>query len=145
MIIKCIKNRIIDIQEYSDLYNFLTKSVNLNDNKLPLDIEKSYVVYGCVFKYNIAWFYICEDDYCEYPKLYAAPFFKIMNNDLSKYWVLGKHKYTNRDMINIQYSNLLIKEWANDYSFYERLVEGQDIESDIFYKYKNRIDNETKG
>jgi hypothetical protein len=146
MLIKCIKNNIYDVGESITLLQYLKESVHLDNNELPLSIGKIYHVYGCLYKKEYPWFYICEDDdFEDYPKAYAAPFFEVIDSSLSKYWVFG-HAVIKND-INSEgyiYTHMTFKEWANDYFFYERLVEGQEKEVSIFMKYKRLIDAENR-
>ncbi len=144
MVIKCIKNNIYDVEKSSTLFQYLKESVHLDDNELPLDIDKTYNVYGCMFKESHLWFYICEDDsFDDYPKAYAVPFFEIIDDSLSKYWVLGHSILKDSSKPEgYVYINITFREWAKDYFFYEKLVEGEKEEVSLFQKYKKLIDDE---
>lgn len=103
----------------------------LSDGQLNLKVNKEYCVYGVVFRNDLPWYYLCQDESDYSPTAYPAELFLVSDNRLSTHWVLS-----------VEFSSLLIKNWSNDPSFYERLVEGDPSAIKEFMYSKTLMDNE---
>lgn len=117
----------------------LQKYIRISDGKINLEIGREYTVYGIVFWDNSPWFYICDEESCEYPTPKASEFFRIVDNRMSAHWRLSTRTlYDNK----IE-SSLLFPEWANENPFfYENLIDGNKETERIFDYYRKKMDSE---
>ena len=116
----------------------LKKFIPRPDEEFDLEIGKEYTVYGLVFWDNCPWYYLCSEEYAEYPTPYAIELFNISDDQLSSYWKLSSECGSEGKVS----SSLVFDEWAKDPSFYERLVDG-DLEAEaLFAKYRRLMDRE---
>jgi hypothetical protein len=67
-----------------------------------------------------------------------APLFEVARGEISKFWIY------NYDPLNIPYETIwAFPEWAkNPYKYYDRLTDCEDVEVEIFKKYKTLMDLE---
>ena len=138
MKIRCIANKLSDIKDES-LLKYLRKHIHLDDDaELHLSVSRVYNVYGIVFWDGCPWYYICEDDSDIYPRPKSANFFEVIDDRLPACWVLEYR----HDLEGKCHSSLVFKEWANNELFYEKLIEEEPFEVEIFMKYRKLIDNE---
>lgn len=121
-----------------NLLKRLREYIYMPDGEIDLIVNKEYMVYGVVFRDNSPWYYICVEDYDEYPKPFPAECFEIVDQKISKYWVLSTRCL---EMGEVE-SSLVIKEWADNDSFYELLIEGDPATVKIFEQYKNYLNME---
>jgi len=133
----CKLNNLNDISDL-EVAARLKRYIFMPDGELDLQLGKEYTVYGIEFRDNCPWFYICQEDDDEYPKPFPADIFGITDDRLSPYWKLlfinqdnGKHK-----------SSFNFQEWADDISFYENLIDGDEQAVATFSKYKKLMDIE---
>ena len=108
------------------------------DREVDLEIDKEYTVYGVVFWDNSPWYYICTEEYVEYPKPFAAEFFSVSDQRLSSYWQLSVSNQGKRGPL----SSLVFEPWAEEPSFYERLVDGDPEAEAVFAHFRRLMDNE---
>ena len=85
-----------------------------------------YTVYGVEFWENCPWYYLCADG-VEYPKP-CPSFFESVDKRLSTHWM--KNNEVGRG--GMIHTSIVIKEWAEDRSFYERLIDGDQDVIDVF-------------
>ncbi len=116
----------------------LKKYISMPEGEIDLSIGKEYTVYGVVFWDNSPWYYICVEEYDEYPKPFAAEFFNISDDSLSSYWKLSMASQGEKEVL----SSLVFEEWAKDPSFYERLIEDDAEASRVFNSYRYLMDKE---
>ena len=126
MKIKCIENNFLRLNDKS-VVKKIKKYFYLSDGNVNLIINKKYIVYGIMFRENHPWFYICIDDEDEYPTAYPMDLFEIIDDKLSEYWRLS-----------IRESSFVFEEWANDSTFYERLVDGDPVAIKQFVDYRTK-------
>jgi hypothetical protein len=137
MKIICRKNK-IDDSFTPDTVSSLKRYISIGNNELDIEPGKEYVVYGIEFWDNCPWLYICSESYHEYPKPYASDFFEISDNKLSSQWILKSretHNHKNK-------TQLVFPEWADDESFYEKLIDENKTCIDIFKKHRKIMDTE---
>lgn len=129
-----------NLNNISDSYTLerLKKYISKPDGDMDLDVGKEYKVYGVVFWDNCPWFYICPEDYDEYPKPFSSEFFDVVDSTLSPHWKLSSISQGVYEAA----TSLVFDEWAKDPSFYEKLIEGDFEAVDTFAKYRNIIDQE---
>ena len=116
----------------------LKRYIFMPDGEIDLQIGKQYVVYGIGFRDNCPWFYICTEDYDDYPKPFSLFFFDIIDKRLSKHW---QFCFDHEGCDNLQ-TTIAFPEWAGDTKFYMDLVEGEDQAVATFAKYRALIDQE---
>ena len=108
------------------------------EGEIDLEVGKEYTVYGIVFWDNSPWYYVCSENYDEYPTPFAAEFFSVKDKRLSSTWRLS-HMDPGVDEI---LSSLVIEQWAKDPSFYERLLEGDSEAICQFAASREFMENE---
>jgi len=106
--------------------------------EIDLEIGREYTVYGVVFWDNSPWYYLCTEDYDEYPKPFAAELFEVIVSRLSSYWILSSVDQGEGDIL----SSLVFDEWAKSPDFYEKLIEGDFKSIELFNKYRQLINQE---
>ncbi|MEN5242708.1 MULTISPECIES: hypothetical protein [Pseudomonas] len=137
MKVKCITNR-IDERFTLDTAARLKRYISVGDSELDIEIGKEYIVYGIELWDNYPWVYICSESYDEYPKPFALDFFEITERKISSHWVLkSQHTYNNK--IKTQ---LVFCEWADDDSFYEKLVNEDEKCIEAFESYRKIMNAE---
>ena len=140
MLVKCILNDLNLIKDEA-LKKRIDVEIYSPNGKIPLSVNKDYLVYGVEFWSNLyPRFYICDDRYprMNYPVPYFADFFSMIDNRVSKYWAFGIRNGAEGKI----YPSLSFKEWVDDPSFFERLIDGDTNAKKVFEKYKNLMDPE---
>ena len=144
MRIKCIENNINNFSNNQKLYSYLKKAIHLENGIISISKNKEYNVYGVKYeRQGFLKFLICNDDFSflEYPLFYLSDFFEIVNDKASLYWSRTKDIELNKEKINFD-DIIIFKEWYEMDKFYENLIDGSNIEKNIFLKYKNLMDSE---
>ena len=104
-----------------------------------VEIGKLYIVYGITFFEKGVFFEILTThDF--YPKSYPSMLFDIVDNRLSRLFVLGE-KLTG-DYAIVPF--ISFKEWVGDPKFYERLVDSDEKAELIFRQIKEMMSLEHK-
>ena len=133
MIIQCKTNL------FSDLPKDCLVETKFNTHETRLVVEKNYVVYAMILNSGYIWYFLEDEDKLYYPFAYPAPFFKVLNGNLSRYWIysteIGKDKNSSRTIWTYP-------EWANDPYFYNQLTDGKREALEVFKKYKELMDIE---
>jgi hypothetical protein len=107
-----------------------------------LSIGEEFIVYGIFFSMNYPWLLILEKD-SELPSYLPIDLFEILDERLSKYWRIGSTNMNELGYINHEpNTRLALKEWAEDYAFYENLFESELTAVTLFNKYKKLMDFE---
>ena len=140
MKVRCIHNKLSDINGKSTR-EWLKKNVIRVDNDdheiSHYEIGMKYTVYGLVFWNNLPFFYIVEGDN-DYPTPKYAGFFEVTDSKYSKYWQVT-HSVNDENKVR---TVIVFKEWAESEKFYENLLNDEDVELEIFAKYKELMDQE---
>lgn len=137
MKVKCITNR-IDERFTLDTAARLKRYISVGESELDIEIGREYIVYGIELWDNYPWVYIFSESYDEYPKPFALDFFEITERKISSHWVL-KSQHTYKDKIKTQ---LVFCEWADDDSFYEKLVNEDEKCIEAFESYRKIMNAE---
>lgn len=98
---------------------------------------KEYIVYAVWIYLGYIWYCISDEDRTFYPFWNPSMLFEITDNRLSRYWVFGfREAYQGEEIKKVPF--LSFPEWANDFDFYEELVDGysDDPNAITFSKYK---------
>lgn len=133
MKIKCITNKTSALsQEISQNYEISYEEFSVKEGF-------EYTVYALGMNYGHIWYCICDDNYFFYPNWNPSTLFEIVDNRLSRYWVLGFREQNNKKIPLLSFC-----EWVNDEYFYGELVDGNANEPNavIFRKYKELLDLE---
>jgi len=97
------------------------RTVGIDENtEFPVTIGRSYPVFAMTIYLGVAWYYILNDDGHEWPTWAPAPLFELLDGSLPASWRLGYFHFSQER----QFPILSFPEWANDHTFYERLVDG---------------------
>ncbi|MEH6351070.1 hypothetical protein [Pseudomonas sp. 3JA] len=121
-----------------DTLDRLKGYINSPDGGFGLVLGKEYTVYGVTFWDNAPLVYIFLDEGNDYPKPIAMDFFELSVGEISRCWRLSYFSQGIRESS----SSLVFKEWAEDPTFYERLVEGSKDTVEVFNKYRLFMDSE---
>ncbi|MEM7621296.1 MAG: hypothetical protein AAF228_12725 [Pseudomonadota bacterium] len=115
------------------------KKYNRNlDGKINIEIGETYTVYGILFRDNSPWYYLCSEDYDDYPIPYASECFEVIDEKLSACWKINSTQLET----GIVETFLVFDEWAEDRMFCERLINGDKEAEKIFAKYRKLMDQE---
>lgn len=135
MKVKCIYNNVNDLPNY-----LVGKDKTCKENSsFHLKINKEYIVYAMTVMDDIVWYYICDEDYSTFPVLVPCPLFEVVDKKISRYWIFNCTPIHNYTDFNCEWS---FPEWANDIYFYNKLVEWEKTEEDLFAYYKQKMDLE---
>ncbi|WP_158710307.1 hypothetical protein [Streptomyces sp. NRRL F-5126] len=106
------------------------------DSSFPLGVGKEYVVYAITVVKDAFWYFLLDEHDLPYPVWYPSPLFQVSDGSIPAHWVVN---YISNDASpdRIGASLITFKEWANDPSFYERLVEGEVGAVAAFHNEKN--------
>jgi len=129
-----------NLNSFSDenILSRLKRYIFKPDGDVNLDVGREYTVYGILFRDNTPWYYLCDEDYDEYPTPFASDFFDVVDDRLSKCW-----KLSYSDLGEGQSSTFLaFDEWASDRSFYERLIDGDEAAVSLFSEYRKLMEQE---
>lgn len=134
----CIANNIQKLQD-QEAQNRLKDYIRTSSGEIDLVIGKEYVVYGVEHWGDIPWYYLCSEEYDDYPKPFAADFFTVVDGSLSRHW---QFKYNSASGKKNSVSSLLFKSWSEDETFYERVVDGDEEAISLFTNYRALMDSE---
>ena len=137
MKVVCKINNLSNISDESVL-DRLKKYISIPDGEIDLDVGREYTAYGVVFWDNSPWYYLCSEDYDEYPKPFASDFFDVVDDQLSPCWKLCHVARGDNEPV----TSLVFDEWSKAPSFYERLIEGDPDAVNLFAKYRIIMDQE---
>ena len=116
----------------------LKKKVRNFKGEVDLEIGREYTVYGMIFWDSSPWYYLCAEDYDNYPVPFAADFFKVSDDRLSSYWRLFVNSKNPDNIL----PELIFLEWAQDPLFYEHLLDDYPYAIELFMKYRRLMDKE---
>lgn len=136
MLIKCIGNKGSFLPKM-----FLTKHFNFTEKtNFPLILSKNYVVYAMTVNSGYIWYYICDEHAKNYPIWNPSVLFEVIDSKISKYWIYTCYFSQDRQSFSATWA---YPEWAmNEYTYYDRLSDGEKEETNIFKKYKELMDIE---
>jgi hypothetical protein len=86
---------------------------------------------------GIAWYYILDDDDHPWPVWSPSTLFDIEDGALPAGWRVGNIRFSPEE----QYTILSFPEWADDYYFYERLLERDSAAIDIFNRRRLEVED----
>lgn len=103
-----------------------------------LVINKTYLVYGLVFRDNCLWYQICHDENDTYPSVYPSELFKIVDDSFSQHWHLDS---SNNDKSEFFVSSDKI---VNEKGYLEKLINGDQDAEKAFYLYRLKVEQEAE-
>ena len=130
MIVECVANNVSDFSSDNRLRDLLMSTFGSMGKSLSLTIGKHYVVYAVESTTHDFLFYVADDDFRgarNYPFRYLEVFFKVVDSRWSSCWT---------ESIRDSCIFRTFVEWSSESSFYERLVEGNTREIELFHKYR---------
>lgn len=107
-----------------------------SDTEFPVTPGRTYAVFAVTIYLGLAWYYILNDDGHPWPTWAPAPLFEVVDGSLPNSW---KICYFNFDREN-QYPILSFPEWAEDPTFYERLVDGDEAATRAFNERRPEVE-----
>jgi hypothetical protein len=107
----------------------------------PLTVGAVYRVYAITVFKGLFWYYLLDNDAASYPIWYPAPLFEVADATLSRRWIVNYLPNTFRPE-RIGTSVIAFAEWANDPTYYERLVDGDPGAMTVFRRERELIEGE---
>lgn len=140
MIVECVSDDIRSVDPKSGLEQEVRRWFGTDTYRMNLTVGRLYVVYAVAVEQGWLRYFIADDMYArtQYPFSFFATFFKVIDRRLSRCWTLrsGNGAAECSDFI------ITFDEWADDPSFYERLVDGEDEARGTFRRRKELMDLE---
>jgi hypothetical protein len=125
MRIECIANS-------TSLINYWPKAATPVEELL--EVGRTYDVYGLYLGDTVAYeILLGESD--NHTTEFPAYMFKVVDNRLSSFFVLGESKKFNNSVIKVV-PFISFPEWANDKFYFEKLIDGDKETQEIFNNYK---------
>ncbi len=136
MIVECALN------DQSKLPEHLRRTPPLfEEGLLPLEVGRRYTVYAVAVFAGEPWFYVFDETGIDYPVWQPSAVFFVVDGRMPACWVFGFDApvgATGRTAV------LAFSEWANDISYYGRLVEGESEAVELFERYRSDIEGRVK-
>ena len=140
MRVRCTTNSILDVSSSSHVVRQKCHYFGNGSQHVHLTPQKTYVVYTLLECPLGTWAYVVDDDYPSiwYPLGYLLDFFEIIDERASRIW---------KPEVMVSFGEgtghlRTFEEWSNDPSFYERLVDKEKLEMEIFNERKDFMDLE---
>ena len=130
MKIKCITNKV------SSLPQVIKENYSISYENFFVSEGEEYTVYAISIHLGYVWYYLGVK-YLDYPDFFPATLFEVTDNRLSRYWVIGVYEINGYLL-----PKLAFPKWIDQMDFYSNLVDGEDMEVNIFKKYKNLMELE---
>lgn len=106
------------------------------ETSFPLVIGKEYIVYAITAVKDVFWYYLLDEHDLPYPIWYPSPLFQVSDASIPAHWVVNYvSNAASRNRVGT--SLITFKKWANDPSFYGRLVEGEPDTVAAFQNERN--------
>jgi hypothetical protein len=150
MIVKCVRTKVsefpIQSSEHMDYFDGLFGSGSTEKNFDDLIIGQEYVVYRIKITRGYPSYFLRTSerpfyDFFTYPGLC----FEIVDNQMSKYWHYDTKIYNDARLGEIFFSTIAIREWIEQPSFFERIVDGRSPELEIWMEAARKIRIEALG
>jgi hypothetical protein len=129
MFVECIANRT------SLLDNWPPAATPLEE---LLKVGKIYEVFGLYLEGNA--YEILIDEVDSHTTEFPSFLFKVIDNRLSSFFVLGESRKRFSDKGEVKSLPFIsFPEWANDITYFDRLIDGDKEAQEIFNKYKKLL------
>ncbi|MBN9378089.1 MAG: hypothetical protein BGO14_01245 [Chlamydiales bacterium 38-26] len=107
------------------------------DSEFYVKVNKKYTVYGMSQASNNIWYGVSLYNTDDYAVWYPSQLFSIIDSRVSKYWTFSIKEFPLFKRVIWAFP-----EWADEMSYYDKLVDGEEEEVEIFKKYKLLMDLE---
>lgn len=104
--------------------------------EFPLTVGCEYGVFAITVFLGTAWYYVLDDEANPWPIWSPSALFEVVDGALPPTWIVGYR----RESIEDQYPVISFPEWANDHSFYERLLDRDDTAWDVFQMRRREVE-----
>ena len=103
MRVRCTTNNVSDISVCSHIVRQKGRYFGCGTQRVPLTLQKTYVVYALLECSTGKWVYVVDDDYPSiwYPLGYLLDFFEIIDERVSKIWKSELSQNVRRDVQEI--------------------------------------------
>lgn len=115
-----------------------TKTGFLDDEILPLVLEKNYPIYAITRYIDHFWYYIWDEDKGRYPVWYPSCMFEMVDNRVPGDWLFNSTFNEGRSAHPI----IGIKEWIESPLFYDCLTNGDEKYETIFKCYRDSYEDD---
>ncbi len=132
MIVKCLSNTGAALPNTC----LDTRAGISSDTVFPLTRGREYVVYAFTIYLAHIWYFIINDDQLPWPVWAPAPLFEVAEGSIPQGWAYGYFRFANGDQCPL----VSFPEWAADYEFYERLVDGGIAEREVFQSWREVLE-----
>ena len=105
------------------------------DTEFEVMLGRQYEVFAVTVRLNMNWYYVIDNSGSSYPIWKPAVLFDIVDGSIPPSWRLGYFRFSH----DRQYSILSFPEWAEDYHFYERLVDEEASAMEIFERRRLKL------
>ena len=105
------------------------------ETDFPVTLGRAYAVFAVTIYLGIAWYYIFNDDGHPWPTWAPAPLFEVVDGAIPASWRFGYFNFAREN----QYPILSFPEWAEDHTFYERLVDGDEAVVRVFNERRREV------
>jgi hypothetical protein len=127
MLVKCVANELAKT-EMDAVRIRLGRSIHRDGPNRDLVVGQDYEVHAVEYRDGGFWYFIHTVFENDYPFPYPAEYFQLLDATIPSDWAVR--------LINgaegVILKRLAFREWANDDSFYERLVEGDAASVAVF-------------
>ncbi|MDQ2838906.1 MAG: hypothetical protein M3Y42_16040 [Actinomycetota bacterium] len=100
-----------------------------------MTVGSEYAVYGITTLLGGVWYYLLDDDRNPWPVWKPAPLFEVTDPHLPVEWTFGYHFWPDLDKMLVSWP-----EWSSDHYFYERLVDGEQAELELFRGWVHELE-----
>ncbi|MDQ2838905.1 MAG: hypothetical protein M3Y42_16035 [Actinomycetota bacterium] len=100
-----------------------------------MTVGSEYAVYGITTFLGGAWYYVLDDDRNPWPVWKPARLFDIVDPRMPDDWTVGHHRSRDLDILLVSWP-----EWSSDHYFYERLVDGEQTELELFQGWVHELE-----
>ena len=143
MIVRYVYSEIDSVDDQSATARDLHRSMGVHGSAPDLTIGTLYTVYAIIIKDHDSWYFVADDLYkiLSCPIAYSSQFFDVVDVRVSSCWTVGFRNVgsTGKGMRDMIFAFL---EWVEDIMFYERLLDGDSADVELFRKYKDFMDME---
>jgi hypothetical protein len=131
MIVRCIANSGADLP----VANIVPSRGYDRSTEFPLTIGRDYSVFALTVFLGTAWYYVLDDDGNPWPTWSPAALFDVVDGHIPHGWSCGYIRNSADD----QYPVISFPEWAEDHTFYERLVDGDEAAIRVFNERRHEV------
>lgn len=133
MLVKCELNDLRSLREDS-VRSRLEESIHLDSLQEYFTVGQTFKVQAIEYMRNGVWIYIHTSEDFTYPHPFPAEFFSIEDNSVPGNWCI---KWIQEEGA-IKIKRLSFREWVEDDTFYERLIDGNPQAVEVYLNQLNK-------